>query len=71
MQAGGLEESAWRKACDCLCNVIVIMVGRGIAVVQRTAPAISPCGSFCGYSSRWSIPTCRCSRAENVSLMTL
>lgn len=38
LKAGGrswcLEELAWRKACDCLCNVIVIMVGQGIAVVQ-------------------------------------
>lgn len=29
-----LEESAWRKTCDCPCNVIVIMAGQGIAVVQ-------------------------------------
>lgn len=53
------EESAWQKGCDCLCNVIVVMAGQGIAVVEWKTPAVSPCGSLCGCSRSWSIPMCR------------
>lgn len=63
LKSGGrswcLEESARRKGCDCLCRVIVVMAGQGIAVVEWKSPAASPCGSLCGCSRSWSIPMSR------------